>query len=103
MAPKASASVYGINDLWSSYGEPGTVLSFAHLSSHLPPHLPREEIVAIVPGAWRGLPVQGGTDGQGRAGLHTWTHNLCTILPPEIEGHILVPALLPSGHVALEI
>ena len=61
-----------------------------------PFHLPQEEIAALTPGAWSGLPIQGAAGGQGRASLQNWTQSFCTILPPEIEGHILVPTLLFS-------
>lgn len=61
-----------------------------------PFHLPQEEIAAVIPGAWSGLPIHGGAGGEGRASLQNWTQSFCTIMPPEIEGHILVPALLFS-------
>ena len=97
VGPKASASIYGIfSDLWSSYSEPDTVHSFVRSWSHWTLSPAREEIAAIIPGAWSSLPIQVGAGGQGRANLQNWTQSLCTILPPEIEGHILVPALLFS-------
>ena len=34
-----------------------------------PFHLPQEEIAAIIPGAWSGLPIQGAAGGQGRASV----------------------------------